>query len=352
MSEHSREPLVDRACAVEAGNLDREDLLEQLRSERYPDQPDRRLEAIVDGALDRVAARREVPLTTQPRTTDETVPAGPIRRLTAADVAEVSDREFGRLFGLALRQFCDDVEVETAKLREDVTTVAWSDADGPAVAVVVTRRRGGTLSERQVEGIAEMLAMGASADQRLALVTNAEVDTDAAAYAAEYEVSVCDRQHLDGILSLARLPPEAYGEALESGENTTFDWEALTGRLPEPPMPLDEVDPLDAAAIRDRSALGIADADPATGKQTANDTETSSGVSWQSDGRSQGERSGAGDATPEADAEDTSSTGGWEVDESEVVAVDEERLGELHTTDSSDTDEAIGGLIENLEDSS
>lgn len=350
----SSDPLVDQARRIESGELDREDLFHQLRTERYPDAPDRRIEAIVDGALDRVAARREVPLTTQPRTTEEKkAPPGPTRRLEADDVAELSDREFGRLFGLALRQFCDDVDVETGSLREGVTTVNWSGANGEVLAVVVTRQNGSQLSERQVEEISELVAMWASDDQRTALVTNAEVSSDAAAYATEYGTTVCDRRHLDGILSLARVPPEAYGEALESGEATTFDWDTLTENLPAPPVPLGGVDPLDAPAVRERSALWATDSNRSTDEGEApDDTETSTDVSWQSSGPSESKGAGSDATTPEVPADGSTSASGWEVDESDTVTVDEERLGELHAEDSSDTDEAVDGLIENLEESS
>lgn len=372
----SDELLIDLACDVESGERDREELLNYLRSGRYPDEPDRRLEAIVDGALDRVAARREVPHTTQPRTAESRAPGGPIRWLTADDVAELSDREFGRLFGLALRQWDAETDVSTGDLREEMTTVSWTDADGAAVAAVVTRRRGGTLSERQVEGIADLLAVEASEGERTALITNAEVDADTAAFAAESGMTVCDRRHLDGILSLARIPPAVYGEALESGENTTFDWGELDDRLPAPPIPLAGVDPLDAAAVRERSALQRSEPVPAGQDASSTEDDTSSTVAWQSYGTSQTADSGAagasttpGDAGPEggspeepgastdgapaqAGTETQRTDSGWEVDESEVVPVDEERLGELHAADSPDTDAAIGGLLENLDDSS
>lgn len=336
----SHQSVVALAQRLDEGELTRDDVNSELH-ERFENEPERRIEAILEGALDRVDAHRSAPNTTQPRSGAQRPYEGSSRRLDVADVAELSDREFGRVFGFVLRRFGGSVTVETGEALEDATVVDWSRDDNENVmAVVLARRPSETIMGGQLEELSEALSIVAGDSTDTVLVTNLSIGPAAAEQGTNAGLTICDRRHLDGLLSLARLPPTVYGELLEKGENMTFDQDTLIERLPAPPVPLDQINPFDPSTVRRRSPVSIGDSDSDQGPN--GETESVAEV----------EAGSATESEPEPDSS-TSSTqsSGTEIPPQgeEAVHVDEEQLGELQTDDSDETDTAIGSLVENLE---
>lgn len=337
LGQHS---VVELAQQLDEGELTREDVGTELH-ERFENEPERRIEAILEGALDRVDAHRSVPNTTQPRSADQRPYEGSSRRLDVADVAELSDREFGRLFGFVLRRFGGSVTVETGEALEDATVVYWSRGDNENVmAVVLARRPSEKVTGKQLKELSEALSIVASESTDTVLVTNLSIEPSAAEQGTSAGLTICDQRHLDGLLSLARLPPKVYGELLEKGENTTFDQDALIASLPAPPVQLDQINPFDPSTVRRRSPAGIGD----SGSDEAHDGDTESVAEV-----------GTGSVTAKSETETETSTSSAQSSDTaispqgeETVHVDEEQLGELQTDESDDTDTAIGSLVENL----
>lgn len=327
--------VVDR---LDEENLSRSQITAKIQEAFFSDEPERRVAAIVDGALNRSQSHRQTPHTTQPRSTNPTSAEGPTRRLDVRDIQYLSDREFGRLLRLALRQFGGSVTVDSGSIREGVTTLSWSRGAESTLSVVLARETDQQLTEQQVAGIAKLLSEETNSETRPALVTNLDVSEQVIETAVEKGLTVCDYHYLDGLLALARLPPKAYGEALESGENPTFDWDALVDDLPEPPLSLGSLDPFDAAAVQGRSGLSVL-----SGGQEH-------GISGQ--GSDAGEEPGE---PPAVDGDETSGDeqavggGDWIGAPGDTVSVDEEALGKLQSADTSDADSSIDSLVDNLE---
>ena len=328
--------LVDR---LDEGNLSKSQITVKVQEAFFPDEPKRRVAAIVDGALNRSQSHRQTPNTTQPKSINSTSPEGPPRRLAVRDIEYLSDREFGRLLRLAFRQFGGSVTVDSGSVREGVTTLSWSREAESTLSVVLAREADQQLSKRQVAGIAELLSEEASSETRLALVTNLDVSEQVIETAVDKGLTVCDYQHLDGLLALARLPPKAYGDALESGENPTFDWDTLVNDLPEPPMSLSSLDPFDAADVQERTGLAV-----------LSDGQEQSPSSQESDVEEVSEETATVEGDETSGDKQAVSVRDWIEASGDTVSVDEGALGELQSADTADADSSIDSLVDNLED--
>lgn len=243
--EGSVEETVARAVKADA-SFDR--VVRHLDGTVFEDVPRGRIRAIVEASAERVDKRdgtTVIDALSQSPTTNATPPDATIRYLDREDVQYLSDRELARVVGLALERF-EGSSIrpgENASVMADLywnrshTTVAVRTAARPATDLI------GEETVRQVlEG--DVNLDGHRTPSTVAIVTNTAFTDDAEATAAESDVVLLGGGHLDAWLERVRLPKDAVGTVLESGEDHDGPLEQLV-ELPDVPSRVRSTDPLE-----------------------------------------------------------------------------------------------------------